>query len=100
MAAHVRVGDAEPEPGAFAALGGVERLEHMRQNVRGNAAAGVGDAISTASLNFTFLRRDGNGSASGARLRRVQQQVHQDLRELIGVGAESRIGRPESFSPT
>ena len=48
---------------------------------------------STISANFT-LSADGDSAARRRGLRRIQQQVHQNLRQLIGVGGDGgQIGR-------
>src|ERR1051325_8911769 len=73
----------------MSALGGEERFQHMRQDGGGNAAAGVGDRDFNRVCEIDFVCGDGDGTAFlGHRFGGIEQQVHENLRELVGVGSD------------
>src|SRR5690242_14149479 len=86
VTANVGLADAEAQAGAFPAFGGEEGFEDVRENVGGNALAGVGNGDFDALIELHFFGGDGNGAAFGHGLSGVEQKVHQYLRELVGIG--------------
>ncbi len=79
-----------PRPVPFAFLRGEERLEHVRQNVRRNAATSVADPDFHALLKRELAGGDCDGAAFRSGFRGVQQQVHQHLRQLVRIRADLR----------
>src|SRR5579883_1450509 len=90
VTAHVGEADAEAEAGAAAALGGEEGLEDMRQDVGRDAGAGVADADLDHVDVSELVGGDGDAAAFGSGFGGVEQEVHEHLRDLVGVGANER----------
>ena len=84
----------KPETGPLPALGRKEGLEYVRENIGRNALAGVADDDLDGIVKLHFLGGDRDRAAFRHRLRSIQQQVHQDLRQLVRIGADLRqVGR-------
>src|ERR1035438_1238293 len=72
MAANVALADAESQAGAFAALGGEERLEDMRQDIGGNSAPGVAHSQFNNAGRLLQSSRDRDAAARRSGLGSVQ----------------------------
>src|SRR3974390_2261999 len=78
--------DTESQAGAFAALGGEERLEDMRQYVFGDAGSRVTHSQLDCVSETHLLGEDRDRASGGGCRGGVEEEVYQDLRELVGVG--------------
>src|SRR5207244_12637569 len=86
---HDTLRDPEPKARALPGLRREERLEDLRQDVVGDALAGVAHldlhGVAPEELRLgagTTLRRHRDGAALGHRVSRIQQYVEQHLLEL------------------
>src|SRR5208282_188505 len=68
---YVSVADAEAKARAFVALGGEERFEDVRQDIRRDSAAGVTDADFDAVRERKFVGGNRDTSAARCRLGRI-----------------------------
>ena len=93
MLFHDPVADGEAQAGPLThGLGGKEGIEHLAEEVRGDARARVADLEPDPARAARFVKagRDGDVPALGREIDGVQQQVHQELPEAACVGGDLR----------
>src|SRR5438093_4396818 len=102
VALHDALRYPEPEAGPFPWLRREERLEDLGEQVVRDALAGVLhldlDGVAPEDLRFgarAGLRRDRDGPALRHRVRRVEQEVEEDLLELVRGCPDARQSRIE-----